>query len=280
MTIKSILLPFSGEDKELSALHVAFSLARNYNAHVTCLHISPDPNTMIHQGVSLSPSTIESILEDLDQTSQDRSDNAKRKFEALRKSYSIDTATAQYINMSGNPQKIIATEGKFYDAIVAGRSIVTADIEYHTIISSAIFETTKPVILAPNEKITEAGHTITIAWNGSKESIRAVNSALPLLSKAQDVHLLTIENNHEKEELASLEKLSAYLQLHNVKAKTHLVKKHKNGTAKTLLEKSEELGADLLVMGAYTHNRIQQAIFGGVTTHMLDEAKICVLMAH
>ncbi len=51
-------------------------------------------------------------------------------------------------------------------------------------------------------------------------------------------------------------------------------------TGETLLRRCRDLGGALLVMGAYSHSRWRERVFGGVTQHVLDEAQVPVVMAH
>ena len=47
-----------------------------------------------------------------------------------------------------------------------------------------------------------------------------------------------------------------------------------------LLSRVADIGADMLVMGAYGHSRLREIVLGGVTRHILENATIPVLMVH
>jgi len=61
-----------------------------------------------------------------------------------------------------------------------------------------------------------------------------------------------------------------YLSRHGVKAElTELARG--NSIEETLAAEVARVGAGLLVMGAYSHSRLREFLFGGVTRFMLDE---------
>ena len=74
--------------------------------------------------------------------------------------------------------------------------------------------------------------------------------------------------------------LQQYLTWHGLSAETILLHPGHEGIGSALLTEAKSRSADLLVMGAYTHNRFRQMIFGGVTRHILTEAGLPVLTAH
>jgi nucleotide-binding universal stress UspA family protein len=47
-----------------------------------------------------------------------------------------------------------------------------------------------------------------------------------------------------------------------------------------LLSRASDLGADLVVMGAYGHSRWRELVMGGATRSMLESMTVPVLMSH
>ena len=72
----------------------------------------------------------------------------------------------------------------------------------------------------------------------------------------------------------------AVFQDHGIAARLHVLPIGKAPFGRTLLEKLHELGADMLVMGAYAHSPLREMIFGGVTRYMIEHADVPVLMRH
>jgi nucleotide-binding universal stress UspA family protein len=107
-----------------------------------------------------------------------------------------------------------------------------------------------------------------IAWDGGEEAAYALRSAAPLLSGRQDVHVVTVLTDRA-EGFPATDALR-YLSRHDIKAELHEVPRG-NSIEETLAETIGQLGAGLLVMGAYSHSRVREFLFGGVTRYFLEE---------
>jgi nucleotide-binding universal stress UspA family protein len=118
---------------------------------------------------------------------------------------------------------------------------------------------------------------VLLAWNASPQAARAVASALALLQKATRVIILAVGNGPEPEPTA--DDLARALAWHGIGAQARHVEQGGRRVRDILLTEAAAARADLLVIGAYSHSRLRQVAFGGVTEHMLDHAEIPVLMA-
>src|SRR5207302_4441713 len=129
-------------------------------------------------------------------------------------------------------------------------------------VEAALFESGRPVLLAPPHPPESLCSIIVIAWNGSTETTRAIAFAMPLLVKAQQAIVLTIEDSPVAEGPPG-ERLASMLRINGIAAEamTRTGKSRTNGEA--ILEHARSLHADLLIKGAYTQSRLRQMIFGG-----------------
>ena len=141
----------------------------------------------------------------------------------------------------------------------------------------------RPVLVVPyaGRRLDRIGENVLVAWNGSRESGRAVQDALPLLTMSGAVTVLLVDPEEDADmELA--EDLVLHLGRHGLHARTQVIR-HELSTiavSDTLLAQVAELDADLLVMGAYGHSRLREMILGGVTRDILKNMNVPVLMAH
>ena len=122
--------------------------------------------------------------------------------------------------------------------------------------------------------------TVVAAWDGSAEAARAINDALIFLKQASRVVLLVGVLQDTDEETPRTEDMIAHLQRHGVAAEPMLVDAKEGDVGRVLLGTAKDLGADLMVMGAFHHSRWREFILGGVTLTVLEEATIPLLMAH
>ncbi len=102
--------------------------------------------------------------------------------------------------------------------------------------------------------------------------------ALPFLVRADQIAVVSVEEGLRPGPVA--DDVVDYLGWHGVEARAVAMTAPHRATGEALLAEARELGAGLLVMGAYTHSRLRRMIFGSATEHMLSAANIPVMMVH
>jgi nucleotide-binding universal stress UspA family protein len=134
------------------------------------------------------------------------------------------------------------------------------------------------VLVPAAAPLTALPDTIVIAWKAAPEAARAVTAAMPLITTAKQVQILTVA---EEAGLSDQEgaRLMSSLRWHGVDVSTRHLQPGAAGAADTLLAAARDLGA-LVVMGAYGHSRLREWVFGGFTRHVLRAAEVPVLMMH
>jgi nucleotide-binding universal stress UspA family protein len=140
-------------------------------------------------------------------------------------------------------------------------------------LQAALFEAERPVLMVPPGPAAAFGDTIAIAWRDDGRTIHAVKAALPLLTQARTVHVLVGRS-------ADRASAPALLAEHAITASLHEIDIGPNPFGAALLERAHALGADLLVMGAYTHSAWRQLMLGKATRYVLAQADLPVLMRH
>ena len=186
-----------------------------------------------------------------------------------------DQATANWREEMGREEEIVANAGRLTDLLVMARPLPDRDTPSIMTLNAALMESGRPVLLAPPQQPSAVGRKIAVFWNGSAEASRAVLAAMPFLKRASGIIILSAR----EEEAAIPSELAGYLAWHGVQANVHSFVAG-NQVGPTLLAEAKAAGADLIVMGAYTHSRLRQLILGGVTRQVLHEATMAVLLCH
>ena len=149
-------------------------------------------------------------------------------------------------------------------------------------LEALVFESGRPVLFIPYTwkpplKLDKA----IIAWNGKRESARAVFDSMPLLKKAKSIEILCIDpqDTEEHSALMAASEIALALDRHGIKAE--VVNQTAGGinVSAVIANRIAETGADLLVMGAYSKSRIRERLFGGVTYAMLKSMTSLTLMS-
>lgn len=289
MPIKSILAVLSGGPADRVALNSAHAVAATFDSHIDALHAKGDPRDAIPViGEGMSGPLVEEILQVAERDSSTRSQRARAAYDAWRNEHNIPIAdsppppgspSCAWREEQGSEEDVVTRRGRVTDLIVVARPANAKDLVTETVIEAVLFDTGRPVLVAPPEPPPTFCQRAAIFWNGSVQVARAVGFAMPLLRRASHVEILTADEAKHAE-ASSDAGLVRHLGWHNVRAEVKRFHPAPRSTGEALMAKAYEGNADLLVMGAFTQSRLRQIILGGVTRKVLAEAKVPVLMAH
>lgn len=280
MSIKKILVPLDGTEISLKKLPTALLLAQRFNAHIEVLCIRPDPNESMPFvfGSLASTKLRDTVLEAAQQGVSEQIKHMRQQFDEFCQQHSIpllekaqpsDTVSASWHEAD---EEQLIQHCHLADIITVVRT--PQDVQ-PLLLESILLKTGRPVILAPPQPVAALGNHIAIGWNDSAEVVQAVASALPLMHQAQTVTIISAPKRS-----SSAEKLIEYLAWHGLSANLQIFKPSGRSVGAALLKEANAINADLLVIGAYSHTRARQLLFGGVTQHFIAHADLPIFMAH
>ena len=149
------------------------------------------------------------------------------------------------------------------------------------LIEAALFERGRPILIVPRNHLIGLPKHVLIAWDGSARAARAVADALPFLKAAEDVEIFTIVGEKELSDSVPGAELAPRLAHHGIKVSVKDRPLFRGGDVSDTLKDQIGLSrADMVVMGAYVHSRLQEWILGGLTRSMLVGGPVLVLMSH
>ncbi len=201
-------------------------------------------------------------------------------FEAWAPTARAPGIAIEWTDIEGEADALVGEWGRRSDFIVLGRPGPRDGAADRLELQAALFATDRPVLVVPPGRGSAApalpfGERVAIAWRDDKRTIRAVLAALRLLSNAKAVHVLA-----GVREGAPDPELPAILAEHGITARLHVLPIGAGVFGEALLAEARFVGADLLVMGAYSHSPLRELLLGGVTRHVLANADLPVLMLH
>ncbi len=283
--IRKILVPVRGDGKAESVIVYAAVLAKAAKSHIEVTHCRARPEDLMPYGVPIPKMLRKQMLEQASSIADAEEQVLKDEFEALAKKAGIeivsgnggDGPSAEWVEEAGRQVDVIRQHGRLADVIVVPKPDIDRNLGTNTL-KAALFNTGRPVLMVPDKKDApeSLGQNVTIAWNGSLESSRAVTMTLPILRSAKSV---TILSSGGEPAAASAEKLQEYLRAHEIESTISRFSGSGN-VGKTLLSLSTELGADCLIMGAYGDSHERETVFGGNTQHVVDKAVMPVILVH
>jgi len=209
----------------------------------------------------------------------------KSEFTALCQKYGLDIvefqtedeATASWVEGTGKMVDVIKSQGRLSDLICVAKPDRDRNLGTNTL-KAALFNTGRPVMMCPpQENLPEIlGESITIAWNGSVEAVRAVVMMRRVIEAADKVTILSTDEGTPG---TSPSDYKDYLTLRGIKSEIQMIEAGRNA-AEALLSASAKIGADMMIMGAYGDSHERETVLGGNTQTVVDTSSMPVVMVH
>ena len=186
--------------------------------------------------------------------------------------------SAGWHEVAGETRAMVASESRAADLSVVGWSPPRHPEDAAEAISAALFDAGASILLVPETVPVTIGQHPAIAWKSNPKSERAAAAARPLLLTADRITVLIGRESGDTEPTTGS-------LLHLIADKGHAVAVHDFDPAgrdigQALLAEARAAGADLLVMGAYSHSRAYEWILGGATRGVLHHADLPVFMRY
>ena len=288
--IKTILVPATGSNMDIAVFRSALTVARAFAAHLEVLHVQVDAMAMaaamVSGGEVGTGATVIGLVDQIKEDAGRREAKARQTFDefcARERLVLADTPiaqgvpSAQWLRQIGDEAHWVAQLGRSADLLIIGRR--TDDPELSVgMIETALFGSGRPVLILSAAGLATLPETIVIAWKATPEAARAVCAAMPPLSTAEQILIVTVAEDQGLSDEEGARLLTS-LRRHGFNVSMRRLPPGPQGAASTLLAEAAEQGA-LVVMGAYGNNRLRQWIFGGFTRHILRGAEVPVLMMH
>ncbi|MBS79735.1 MULTISPECIES: universal stress protein [unclassified Variovorax] len=275
-TLRSILVHLDGTDRAEVRLRLAHRLAALYDSTLAALFaVSPRVLAVLPMMGGLPPMPTAgdidpehrahavAVFERLLQDHASRSDWRELRGEPVVESFIGHALTCDLMVLGQrNPRDTAGFDvpSDFVEAVLLGSG--------------------KPALVVPAAgRVSPRPEKVLLAWRPTRESARALETALPLLQAAQEVHLAPFA--HGDDFASSLSRLRGYLRLHGIgPVLEHRAPDEGRHAGEALLLLAEKTGAGLIVMGAYGHSPARELVLGGATRTVLESATIPVWMAH
>jgi nucleotide-binding universal stress UspA family protein len=266
--IKDIMVYVDGSAADDMRLAAVDDVARLFQSQVIALYLNAIP--------SLAPVNAGSGELDLVQQAKEEGDIMESVLAMRLARLERPAEIRRFDILADDVANIGAREARTADSFVALRPNGELQ-EPKRLVESVLFASGRHLFLVPEgQRPTSAFSRILIAWNGSRESARALAEAMPFLHKAEEVAVMFVGDKHSVEVPGA--SVVQHLKRHGIDAVMEHVKSGK--VAATLMAECEKQKVDLLVMGGYGHSRLREWLLGGVTYELLHGAPIPILVAH
>ena len=277
MALRDILLHVDSSRSCGARLEAAIQVAQTSGAHLAGLYVVQLPSFPSYAEVNIP----QEILQANARAAQARADAAKKTFLDATNRVGL---SAEWRCVEGDLASHLTVHARYVDLTLLGQ-VEHDDPEATSpgLIDRIALGAGRPVLAIPYIGLSQPlGQKVVVGWNASREAVRAINDALPLLARAQHVTVLSI--NPPSGEAGDGDIPSAdiclHLARHGVKAEAHQLPAQDIEAGAMLLSYAADQGADLIVTGAYGHSRLRELVLGGVTRHLLEHMTVPIYMSH
>lgn len=214
--------------------------------------------------------------------------SVKRRLAGLEAQFRAATRNraghAEWRSAMDFPTRFVLAQARCADIVVSGgHSPAFSDAFALASPKDLVMQAGRPLLVVPDGVNWLDLRSVLVAWKDTPEARRAVADALPMLRKAGEVTIVEIPEDDDARStvMARVTDVAAWLARHGISAIARVSDGARNETAAALLETvAGDVGAGLIVAGAYGHSRFRELILGGVTQYLVTQSARCVLLSH
>jgi nucleotide-binding universal stress UspA family protein len=274
-----IVVFIDGRTEASSILDFAGTLAQEHGARLISIFMQPEPTATPAESFARGKG-MDSVIEAHHAQLERVEAEYKAQFEDVIRRHGIrpesEWRSLPYLSSE------VGVHAYYADLVVIARPESAGETAGPPgLAESLILSSGRPIIVFPPRGTVSELRRILVAWNATRESIRAVADAMPLLVKAAAVEVLVVDHQrppkgHGQEPGADI---ARHMARRGAKVEVRRLSSGGKDVGGLLLSQAAAFGADLLVMGAYGHSHLREWMFGGVTRTVLYEAGLPVLMS-
>ncbi|MCJ9429617.1 universal stress protein [Kordiimonas marina] len=274
--MKTLLCHITPDDGLPARLDAILSLAQKYGAHILACHITPPLVSYMPyaQAYRLSDAVSKSVADEM----EEKAIKVRQTFE---EHWPEAGPPYEWLERTGQPPEVLADLAINADMTVVGLSAPdedTGEREEPMLAGDITMASGLPVLVLPDGAEAPLGKKpALIAWDRSPEAAHAVRQALPMLQSAPEV--VVVEFGDDAPDDLPSAGFAAFLARHGLTVDTVRLTPSET-VAADILAVAHDREAELIVMGAYGHARLQEMIFGGATRELLQQTNLPLLLCH
>ena len=274
---KEIILVLENQADSASMLQFACKLSAARAARLVGLYV----HELDLSATRILPSTHLNLAVLLESQERDRARSAvaKKLFQEMTAAAAIDGEWRETDDLSTGHVAHFARRADLllfgsHDEPAGMRSIVLD-------VPAVILESGCPAIIIPELPQPQLPfRRILVAWKASKEALRAIHDALPLLHEAEQVVIAAVYEEAEAYGGDSVFEIVEHLRLHGVEASVELLDSAGRDAGAVILSQAAIMDANLIVAGFYGHARLTEFMLGGVSRTLFQKPRIPLFLSH
>lgn len=276
MTYATVMVSLALDQLNTARLQVAGELAERFEAHIVGI-----------AAARFAPPLYFTDGAEAQRLIHQEEGSVKRRLADLEAQFRAATRArggrVEWRSATDFPTRYVLAQARCADIIISGgQSPTFSDAFSMADPRDLVMQTGRPLLVVPDQTNWLDLRSVLVAWKDTPEARRAVADALPMLCKAKDVVVVEIPETDDDRSavMADLGDVAAWLARHGVTATARVPEQGNETTAVQLERIAGDVGAGLIVAGAYGHSRFRELILGGVTEYLVRQTARCVLLSH
>lgn len=288
--IKTILVPVGGGDADHAVFESALTVAKPLLAHLEFLHVRVSAGEAAHHTPHVDfarGAALRNALQSLGDAAATRADAAARhvcefcarwKIDVVDKPCVSHAVTARWRPEEGDALQRLLLHARHNDLVIMTRAAKSDGLPADRL-ETLLLQCGRPLLIVPPAQPLTRLDTAMVCWKETPDAARAVSAAMPLLTGAQHVTVVGVDEGGTPAP-GALDAVVDQLAWHGIKADSQILARDGRSTIEALVSASQDRKADVMVMGGYGHGHTREALFGGCTQAVLEAAEIPVLLVH
>jgi nucleotide-binding universal stress UspA family protein len=286
--IRSILCLFDGDDRQLRSLDLALALGVRNKAFVHVLHVTEPIDPYLELNSTQEAGLTESrgrIADQIGRMVRTRSEIfGKALWRGHLNSREFFETGVGYEALTGYIEKVIPRAARTSDVVICTRSPVKKEAGPDAFMST-LLRSGRPVLLVPSYCNSPCpweifDRDVAVAWDRSIQATRAIHNLLPFLGASCRLHIISVAEHHKKIDVRDDPAVTYWLKRHGLVPTMHLLEQGDKPVSELIMSKTMELGAGMLVAGAYGQNPFVEKLIGGTTIDLYKQAQVPLFLAH
>ncbi len=260
-------------------LEAGVALAQAWDAHLEVMCMGVDRTQTGYYYAGANAMILQETIARAQREAEAAAEHVRNELGKTDVRWNVETGVAQLADIG----RQVAMHARFADLMVLPKPYgENRGAELEPVIEGGLFDGKVPVMVVPESGLPKTRpERILLGWDEGDEALSAARAALPLLSRAEAVHVVVVDppaHGANRSDPGGL--LSQFLARHGVKVEIDVLSKTMPQVSDVLMRHASDISADMIVMGAYGHSRFREAILGGATRNMLENSPLPLFMSH
>ena len=275
--IKDIALALDVGASRDAALDYAISVAAAFDAHVAAIAFAYEPVMPPIDSVSAVPFD---ILDAEREESRNAATAAISRFNEAARRAAVSAETRLIEASATGATKVFGSIARSFDLAIVNQ-VDPNSLRDHLMIEGALFDSGRPVLVVPYIQRTGLKlDRVMACWDGSRNAARAINDAIPFLTRAKTIDVITVGGKTKKTDTIQGADIAQHLARHGLNVELRNITAEDVDVHNVILSDAADHDTDLIVMGGYGHSRLREFVLGGATRGILSSMTVPTLMSH